>query len=72
MRCRSSQTIGWDAHTQFPPYDGQLPQDVYLMAATGANMAEYWHWHSLHYGQETYWKGALSHDLAPGRIRKFW
>ena len=37
------------------------------MAATGANMVEYWHWHSLHYGQETYWKGVLSHDLEPGR-----
>ena len=45
-----------------------LRQDVYLMASTGANMVEYWHWHSLHYGQETYWKGVLSHDLEPGRI----
>ena len=64
----NAQTIGWDSRTQFPPYDGQLRQDVYLMAATGANMVEYWHWHSLHYGQETYWKGVLSHDLEPGRI----
>ena len=63
----NAQTIGWDSKTQFPPYDGQLRQDVYLMAATGANMVEYWHWHSLHYGQETYWKGVLSHDLEPGR-----
>ena len=31
------------------------------------NMVEYWHWHSLHYGQETYWKGVLSHDLEPNR-----
>ena len=30
-------------------------------------MVEYWHWHSLHYGQETYWKGVLSHDLEPDR-----
>lgn len=64
----NAATIGWDSRTQFPPYDGQLRQDVYLMAATGANMVEYWHWHSLHYGQETYWKGVLSHDLEPGRI----
>jgi beta-galactosidase len=64
----NADTIGWDSRTQFPPYDGQLRQDVYLMAATGANMVEYWHWHSLHYGQETYWKGVLSHDLVPGRI----
>ena len=28
---------------------------------------EYWHWHSIHYGQETYWKGVLGHDLQPGR-----
>src|SRR5580658_3402189 len=63
----NADTIGWDSRTQFPPYDGQLRQDVYLMAATGANMVEYWHWHSLHYGQETYWKGVLSHDLEPGR-----
>ncbi len=64
----NAQTIGWDSRSQFPPYDGQLRQDVYLMAATGANMVEYWHWHSLHYGQETYWKGVLSHDLEPGRV----
>jgi beta-galactosidase len=63
----NAQTIGWDSRSQFPPYDGQMRQDVYLMAATGANMVEYWHWHSLHYGQETYWKGVLSHDLEPGR-----
>jgi len=63
----NAQTIGWDSRSQFPPYDGQLRQDVYLMASTGANMVEYWHWHSLHYGQETYWKGVLSHDLEPGR-----
>jgi beta-galactosidase len=63
----NAQTIGWDSRSQYPPYDGQLRQDVYLMAATGANMVEYWHWHSLHYGQETYWKGVLSHDLEPGR-----
>ena len=63
----NAQTIGWDSRTQFPPYDGQLRQDVFLMASTGANMVEYWHWHSLHYGQETYWKGVLAHDLEPGR-----
>jgi beta-galactosidase len=63
----NAQTIGWDSRSQFPPYDGQLRQDVYAMASTGANMVEYWHWHSLHYGQETYWKGVLSHDLEPGR-----
>ena len=28
----------------------------------------YWHWHSLHNGCETYWKGVLSHDLQPNRV----
>jgi beta-galactosidase len=40
---------------------------VYAHLAAGANMVEYWHWSSLHYGQETYWKGVLSHDLEPNR-----
>jgi beta-galactosidase len=31
-------------------------------------MVAYWHWHSLHYGQETYWKGVLGHDLEPNRV----
>lgn len=63
----NAQTIGWDAKDQYPPYDGQLRLDVYTHLSSGANMVEYWHWHSLHYGQETYWKGVLSHDLEPGR-----
>jgi beta-galactosidase len=63
----NAQTIGWDSKEQFPPYDGQLRLDVYTHLACGANMVEYWHWHSIHYGQETYWKGVLSHDLEPGR-----
>lgn len=63
----NAQTIGWDSKEQFPPYDGQLRQDVYTHLSVGANMVEYWHWHSIHYGQETYWKGVLSHDLEPGR-----
>jgi beta-galactosidase len=63
----NAQTIGWDSKEQFPPYDGQLRLDVYTHLSTGANMVEYWHWHSIHYGQETYWKGVLSHDLEPNR-----
>src|SRR5690606_8173364 len=31
--------------------------------ASGANMVEYWHWHSIHNSIETYWKGLLSHDF---------
>jgi beta-galactosidase len=63
----NAQTIGWDSRTQYPQYPGQLRQVVYTHLAAGANMVEYWHWHSLHYGQETYWKGVLSHDLEPNR-----
>ena len=63
----NAEAIGWDSKGQYPPYDGQLRLDVYTHASSGANMVEYWHWHSIHYGQETYWKGVLGHDLAPGR-----
>jgi len=63
----NAQTIGWDSKQQYPPYDGQLRLDVYTHLSSGANMVEYWHWHSIHYGQETYWKGVLSHDLEPNR-----
>jgi beta-galactosidase len=63
----NAQTIGWDSSGQYPPYDGQLRLDVYTHISSGANMVEYWHWHSIHAGQETYWKGVLSHDLEPNR-----
>jgi beta-galactosidase len=63
----NAQTIGWNSRIQQPPYPGQLRQNVYAHLGSGANMVEYWHWHSIHYGQETYWKGVLSHDLKPNR-----
>src|SRR5271170_974421 len=63
----NAQTTDWTSEWQFPPYDGQLRQDVYTHLSNGANMVEYWHWHSIHSGQETYWKGILSHDLEPNR-----
>lgn len=63
----NAQTLGWDSAGQFPPYDGQLRLDVYTDISSGANMVEYWHWHSIHAGQETYWKGVLGHDLEPNR-----
>jgi beta-galactosidase len=63
----NAQTLGWDSAGQFPPYDGQMRLDVYTDISSGANMVEYWHWHSIHAGQETYWKGVLSHDLEPNR-----
>ena len=31
-------------------------------------MIEYWHWHTLPYGAETYWGGVLPHSLVPGRV----
>lgn len=64
----NAQTIGWDSKGQYPPFDGQGRLFVYSHIACGANMVEYWHWHSIHYGQETYWKGVLSHDLEPNRF----
>jgi beta-galactosidase len=63
----NAQTIGWSSEGQFPPYDGQLREDVYTYLADGANMVEYWHWASIAANQETYWKGILSHDLEPNR-----
>src|SRR5439155_7009550 len=64
----NAQTIGWDSRTQYPPYAGQLRLATYAHIAAGASMVAYWHWSSLHYGQETYWKGVLSHDLEPNRV----
>ncbi len=64
----NAQGIGWDARNQRPPYDGQLRQNVYSHMASGSNMIEYWHWSTLHYGQETYWRGVLGHDLQPNRV----
>jgi len=64
----NAEAIGWDSKEQFPPYDGQLRLDVYTHLSSGANMVEYWHWHSIHNGQETYWKGLLAHDLEPNRV----
>jgi beta-galactosidase len=66
----NAQTIGWSPNEQKPPYDGQLRMNVYAHLASGANMVEYWHWHSIHNGQEIYWKGVLGHDLQPNRAYK--
>jgi beta-galactosidase len=63
----NAQTIGWDSASQYPPYDGQMRQDVYTHISNGASMVEYWHWASIAANQETYWKGVLSHDLEPNR-----
>jgi beta-galactosidase len=64
----NAQSTDWTSAFQFPPYDGQLREDVYTHVANGANMVEYWHWASIAANQETYWKGVLSHDLEPNRV----
>jgi beta-galactosidase len=64
----NAQAIGWDSKGQYPPYDGQLHQNVYAHLASGSNMVEYWHWGTLHYGQETYWGGLLGHDMEANRV----
>ena len=55
----NAQTTGWSSAGQFPPYDGQMREDVYTHLSNGANMVEYWHWASIPANQETYWKGVL-------------
>ena len=62
------QTQSWSSEWQIPPFDGQVRLCAYSHLAHGANMVGYWHWHSNHYGQETYWKGLLGHDLQPNRV----
>ncbi|GAA0320809.1 beta-galactosidase [Kineococcus aurantiacus] len=63
----NAQSIGTIDET-LPPYPGQLRQIAWTFVSRGAAMIEYWHWHSLPYGAETYWGGVLPHSLEPGRI----
>lgn len=63
----NAQSTDWTSAYQYPPYDGQLREDVYTHLANGADMVEYWHWASIPANQETYWKGVLSHDFEPNR-----
>jgi beta-galactosidase len=64
----NAQSLGWASTLQYPPYDGQTRLSVFTNVACGAELVSYWHWHSLHSGQETFWKGILSHDLEPNRV----
>lgn len=50
------------------PYPGQLRLQAVSHLASGAEMVEYWHWHSIHNSAETYWKGLLSHDFKPSAV----
>ena len=52
----------------FPAFDGQWRQAAWTFIARGAAMIEYWHWHTNHFGTETYWIGILPHDQRPGRV----
>lgn len=56
-----------ESWSNYPAYDGQWRQAAWTLVSRGARMVEYWHWHTLHYGAETYWGGVLGHTLAPGR-----
>ena len=53
----------WENH---PPYPGQIKQAALALLARGGRMVEYWHWHTLHFGTETYWGGVLPHSRRPG------
>ncbi len=56
--------FSWDSR---PAYDGQWRQAAWALVARGARMIGYWHWHTLHFGTETYWGGILPHSGVPGR-----
>lgn len=50
------------------PWPGQLRLQAFAHLANGANMVEYWPWHSIHNAIESHWKGVLSHDFTPGAV----
>ncbi len=55
------------AMAAFPHYPGQFKQAAINMISRGAEMVEYWHWHTLPYGVENHWGGVLPQSLVPGR-----
>jgi beta-galactosidase len=61
-----AQSIGMPWSNR-PAYDGQWRQAAWALVSRGAQMIEYWHWHTLHFGTETYWGGVLPHSGKPGR-----
>lgn len=63
----NAQAIGF-TWTNEPAFDGQWRQAAWAFIARGAAMIEYWHWHTLHAGAETYWGGILPHSQQPGRV----
>jgi beta-galactosidase len=63
----NAQAIGHPWNNR-PAYDGQWRQAAWALISRGASMIEYWHWHTLHFGTETYWGGILPHNGRPGRV----
>ena len=63
----NAQAISWPWNNR-PAYDGQYRQAAWALISRGASMIEYWHWHTLHFGAETYWGGILPHNGRPGRV----
>ncbi|GAB2978240.1 beta-galactosidase [Streptomyces pseudoechinosporeus] len=63
----NAQAIGFPWQNR-PAYDGQWRQSAWALISRGASMIEYWHWHTLHFGAETYWGGVLPHNGRPGRV----
>lgn len=62
----NAQSIGLSDLNQ-PGYPGQLQLAGLALVSRGASLIEYWHWHTLHFGTETYWGGVLPHSQKPGR-----
>lgn len=62
----NARAVG-DAHVNYPAFPGQWRQAAWALVARGARAIEYWHWHTLHFGHETFWGGVLGHSLEPGR-----
>ncbi|ALV45158.1 beta-galactosidase [Arthrobacter alpinus] len=63
----NAQAIGMPWNNE-PAFDGQWRQTAWALVSRGATMIEYWHWHTLHFGAETYWGGVLPHSGEPGRV----
>src|SRR5699024_7419790 len=63
----NAQAIGFSWMNE-PAYDGQWRQAAWALISRGAAMIEYWHWHTLHAGAETYWGGIIPHSQEPGRV----
>ncbi len=64
---RTRRAIDGSANN-LPSWPGQLQQAAFALISRGAAMIEYWHWHTIPYGAETYWGGVLPHSLQPGRV----